>query len=166
MKRLAILLFLTLSACAPTGDINQILKHVIETAAAQSTAFAVSTTKPTSISTPTGEAMETLRPALTFTPTLTAGPWMACSDAYISRLHVNDRVYVSYQPALANRVRSQPNVNSKIVGSIKPGEQVKILDGPSCSNQWVWWYVRSDVNGLKGWTSEGDSKNYWLVPLP
>ena len=43
MKHLSFLFVLCLSACAPSGDINQVLNHVVETAAAQSTAFAAST---------------------------------------------------------------------------------------------------------------------------
>jgi hypothetical protein len=43
---------------------------------------------------------------------------------------------------------------------------MEILDGPACKNQWVWWYVRAEKNGLVGWTAEGDAENYWLVPAP
>lgn len=51
---------------------------------------------------------------------------------------------------------------SERIGSIEPGEQVRILDGPECGYEdgIVWWYV--DFDGLRGWTGESDLDNYWL----
>jgi hypothetical protein len=40
-----------------------------------------------------------------------------------------------------------------------------IIDGPECNNNMVWWYIQASGNSLRGWTSEGDSENYWLVPI-
>jgi hypothetical protein len=94
------------------------------------------------------------------------GPWEACLGTYLSRLHVDDQAYVSYDPPLANRVRSQPGTDGRIIGTIQPGEEVQILEGPACENNWVWWKVRSEKTGLTGWTAEGDREDYWLVPLP
>jgi hypothetical protein len=104
----------------------------------------------------------------TFQPTITpaTGTWMPCQDSYPSRLHIGDRAYIAYQPPLANRVRSQPSLDANIIGGIQPGETMQILNGPSCANHWVWWNVRADKDGLKGWTAEGDSENYWLMPSP
>ena len=104
----------------------------------------------------------------TRTPTVTpAGEsWIACQGTYPSRLHTGERAYVSSTPFLANRVRSKPGLDGKIIGRIQPGEYMEILDGPACSNEWVWWHVRAEEDGLVGWTAEGDSENYWLVPAP
>lgn len=95
-----------------------------------------------------------------------SSPWPACAGAdYLSRLHVGDTAEVSNNPPLANRVRSDAGLEYEVVGSIEPGERSLVLDGPRCANNWVWWKVRSNASGLEGWTAEGDSDNYWLVPV-
>jgi hypothetical protein len=106
----------------------------------------------------------TRRPTRTPTKTPDPGPWVACKGTYLSRLHVGDDAFVAPQPPLANRVRSDPNLGGNIIGHIQPGESMKILKGPECANDWVWWYVIADKGGLKGWTSEGDEDGYWLTP--
>ena len=95
------------------------------------------------------------------------GEWFPCPGTYASRLHIGDRVYVSYDPPLANRLRSDPDKDlGVILVTIEPGEDVKIKDGPVCANGWVWWYVREMETGFFGWTAEGDTEDYWLVPFP
>jgi hypothetical protein len=96
--------------------------------------------------------------------TSTPDVWVNCNADYVSRLKVGDNAFVSDTPPLSNRLREGPNVNRKIIGYIDPGERVEILKGPSCSNGWVWWRVKSLKDGEVGWTSEGDEDNYWLVP--
>jgi len=91
--------------------------------------------------------------------------WQPCANTYPSRLHVGDQAMVGYTPYLPNRVRSQPNTTSIVLGFLQPGEKMEILEGPTCANQWVWWRVHSLKTGLTGWTVEGDGTNYWLVPL-
>lgn len=73
---------------------------------------------------------------------------------------------VSTDPPLANRVRSAPSLESTVIGSLEPGEEMEIVAGPGCSNQWVWWKVKSLSTDVIGWTAEGDQKGYWLIPLP
>ncbi len=73
---------------------------------------------------------------------------------------------MSYDPPQKNRVRAQPNTDARILGLIAPGEEVDILSGPQCSNNWVWWQVYSSAQNLTGWTVEGDYQAYWLIPLP
>ena len=72
---------------------------------------------------------------------------------------------MSYDPPLANRVRTQPNGVAPVVGFIQPGEKVTLIGGPICSDEWIWWQVRSLQSGMTGWTAEGDKQGYWLVPL-
>lgn len=103
------------------------------------------------------------------TPTPTAAPtkpaYGACDAAYLSRLHVGDKARVKETPPQANRVRSEPNIQAETLGYIKPGVGMTILEGPQCSNNWVWWKVEADT-GLVGWTAEGDEKGYWLEVIP
>jgi hypothetical protein len=102
----------------------------------------------------------------TNTPTEVADEWYPCPGIYDSRLHVDDRAYVSYNPPLRNNVRSSPNLGASLVGMLDPGEEMRIIEGPICANNMVWWRIRSLDGSLTGWTSEGDMENYWLVPLP
>ena len=114
---------------------------------------------------PTSTSPSTATISLTTTPT--AKPtWMPCPGIYFSRLYVGDKAYVSFDPPLPNRVRSQPSTSGVYLGMLQPGERAEIIGGPVCSNQWIWWEVRSLASGLKGWTAEGDNKAYWLVPVP
>jgi hypothetical protein len=73
---------------------------------------------------------------------------------------------VAFDPPLDNRVRVRPDTSSNIEGTIKPGEEVLIVGGPLCAENWVWWQVSAKNKTLSGWTSEGDMEAYWLVPLP
>lgn len=120
--------------------------------------------------TPTRTRMVTPTPTrrITRTPTITPteDSWIACQGSYPSRLHIGNRAYISSTPFLANRVRSKPGLSSEIIGRIQSGEYLKILDGPACANEWVWWYIRAEKDSLLGWTAEGDSENYWLMPAP
>jgi serine/threonine-protein kinase len=101
------------------------------------------------------------------TPVLPANPtWVPCPGTYPSRLQVGVQAFVSYDPPLANRVRTQPNGVAPVVGFIQPGEKVAIIGGPICSDEWIWWQVRSIQTGMTGWTAEGDKQGYWLVPVP
>jgi hypothetical protein len=94
-------------------------------------------------------------------PTIT--PWAACPYTYLSRLSVGSWAAVTLYPNLPNRVRSQANTSSIVLGFIQPGEVVWVLAGPKCSGGWVWWNIRAS-SGLQGWTSEGDAQHYWLEP--
>jgi hypothetical protein len=131
---------------------------------------------PTLTASPTQPPSPTLAPSSTLassstpipSPTfvLPANPtWMPCPGTYASRLKVGIQAIVSYDPPLANRVRTQPNGVSPVVGFIQPGEKIVIIGGPICSNEWIWWQIRSLQSGMTGWTAEGDKQSYWLVPL-
>ena len=105
----------------------------------------------------------TLTEIIILTPTPTPTAWQACPNAFFSHLRVGMKVKLSEDPPLPNRVRESANTTAKIVGMIQPGEIVEILDGPGCSNNWVWWKIRKS-DGVIGWTAEGDGQNYWLLP--
>lgn len=108
----------------------------------------------------------TIVPLTTVTKTPESGPWLACPGTYLSHLHPGDRAKISEDPPLSNRVRSSPGTGNKVVGTLKPGERIEILEGPSCFNDMVWWRIRSLQNDLTGWTSEGDSDDYWIITIP
>ena len=87
-----------------------------------------------------------------------------CPGTLPSRLRVGEYAYVSLNPPLANRVRRGAGKDYEIIGEIQPGKVIEILDGPKCSNNWTWWNVRDITTDIIGWTAEGDSEGYWLIP--
>lgn len=88
----------------------------------------------------------------------------ACQEARPTRLKIGDFAFVSFYPPLNQRVRSGPGTSNSILDVIPVGSAVKILDGPECADNWVWWKVRVLSSKLEGWTSEGDADAYWLIP--
>lgn len=89
--------------------------------------------------------------------------WRPCPDAATSRLKVGDIAYVTKDPPLPNRIRKEPNREAEILGLINPGGSMDVIDGPACSDGWVWWKVKNAE--YEGWTAEGDPETYWLIPL-
>jgi hypothetical protein len=102
-------------------------------------------------------------PTLAPTPTPRVLVWEPCPDSPTSRLQVGDNAYVNREPPLPNRVREEPNREAESVGWVGPGASMEIVEGPTCSEGWVWW--RIETANLSGWTAEGDEQAYWLVPL-
>jgi hypothetical protein len=98
-------------------------------------------------------------------PTLLPGQ-KVCEGDYPSYLKSGIRAMVKPVPPIPNRVRTEPNKNSRLLGEIHPGEEADILEGPICTDGWVWWKVSAHDGELIGWTAEGDGNDYWLVPVP
>lgn len=64
---------------------------------------------------------------------------------------------------LPNTLRSQPGSWGTSIGQIPGGEYFVVVDGPQCVDGLWWWLVQYGT--VTGWTAEGQSGNYWLVPL-
>ena len=102
--------------------------------------------------------------------------WVSCGNtqsqssssiscgALPSRLEVGKYAYVNPNPPLPNRVREGPGKQYRVIGKMPPGEAMKVLDGPVCADGWAWWKVETIRGSLAGWTAEGDSQGYWLIP--
>lgn len=124
-----------------------------------------STATPTPTPSPSNTAQPTLtrvRPTATRPPTQAPAPVYSCPDAPESKLAINDWVRVSVDPPLSNRIRSMPGSNEQLLGEAQPGANLLILAGPRCVDGYSWWKVRG-LDGLEGWTVEGDTSGYWLV---
>lgn len=92
--------------------------------------------------------------------------WKLCPGGLESRLDVGRKAQVTIDPPTPNNVRQYASKAAKLVGQIKPGEEIEIIGGPVCDRGLTWWEIRSLKSGLKGYTLEGDLKTYWLVPVP
>jgi dipeptidyl aminopeptidase/acylaminoacyl peptidase len=86
-----------------------------------------------------------------------------CSAGW-TRLSVGSRAVVT-PGDFPNRVRSEPEVGDNITQMLYPGAIIKILEGPVCVDDLVFWKVENAaIPGSVGWTAEGDGKEYWLAP--
>jgi TolB protein len=64
-----------------------------------------------------------------------------------------------------NRVRSEPKTGDNIIGMLPAGTLVDVLEGPVCTDQFVFWKVHSTlIPGGTGWTAEGNGSDHWLDP--
>lgn len=114
-------------------------------------------------SSPSQPASQTGAPDSNTSPTA-APAAEGCPGAQPSRLSVGEFAYISTDPPLPNRLRQGPGKSNDVIGNIQPGEQLSILSGPQCANDWAWWKVEVIATGQVGWTAEGDDQDYWLVP--
>jgi hypothetical protein len=143
------------------------------TPAPTSTPTHPSTRTPTATATPAPTRTPT--PPSTHTPTARATPTptrtgtsvedakvVKCPGAPDILLKLGDWARVSVDPPLPNKIRSQPGSSSEMIGKVQPGENVLVVNGPRCADGYTWWFVRS-LDGLEGWTVEGDAAGYWLV---
>ena len=62
-------------------------------------------------------------------------------------------------------IHNQPDINSKITGYLSPSNSFKVVEGPECTNSYVWWKVNNAQ--VTGWVAEADpvTFNYWLEPI-
>ncbi len=71
------------------------------------------------------------------------------------------------QGGVPNSIRRLPTTESDRIGNIQPGRRLDlVIDGPQCSDGFVWWLV--EIDGVRGWTAESSfsSESYFLSPTP
>lgn len=88
---------------------------------------------------------------------------ITCPGFLPSRLQINQQGRVL--PGAANNLRSAPMINSQLLGQIPGGSVFSVLEGPSCDQAGIAWW-RITVQGLTGWTGEGQGDIYWVEPVP
>jgi hypothetical protein len=66
---------------------------------------------------------------------------------------------------LAHNIREDATLKAAIINRVPDNDIFRVLDGPHCSDGYVWWQV--DYTGQTGWMAEGDAttEKYWLAPL-
>jgi hypothetical protein len=113
------------------------------------------------------EHMETLKKILstliwTKTPDLTI-PGTTCAGKFTQLV---PSVWAQVSPGgVPNRVRSGPNKADEFIANIYPGTIVRIIEGPVCADGLIFWKVENNsIPGGVGWTAEGNSTDYYLLP--
>ena len=99
------------------------------------------------------------------TPTAVQRATHPCEEGPYSRLAVGMRAVTPGKPALPNRLHKEPGMVSEVSGYIQPGQHVKILEGPDCTDYWNWWRVTVEESGASGWAAEGNETEIWLFPV-
>ena len=109
---------------------------------------------------PTSVLVITSTPSSLTTATNTlAAP--TCSGTLPSRLSSGTNAKVVY---ILN-MREEPGVQSLVVASLNPNDQVLVLnDPPVCADNYLWWHIQSIQANLSGWAAEGGGDQYWLIP--
>jgi hypothetical protein len=92
-------------------------------------------------------------------------PVPSCPGAPAQRMTVHQSGYVCTRSEPV-RLRVSPSRAADTLVELLPGTQFTVIGGPSCSDNWSWWYVQSD-DGATGWISEGgdDVDPYFICPL-
>lgn len=106
---------------------------------------------------PTPTALPTVIPP---TPTPLPGREV-CAGALLARLAVGQSAQVASRNP--SPLRAAPDTTSTVLAQIEPGQPVRIVGGPECGEQLVWWQV--DHQMIVGWMQEGHNEVYWLEPL-
>ncbi|MGB1285171.1 MAG: SH3 domain-containing protein [Aggregatilineales bacterium] len=100
-------------------------------------------------------------PSATPLPTFTFTPTPAfCENALSPRLSIREQGQIT--PGDPNNLRAEPDGSAPRIAGI-PGEGIfRVLDGPRCSEEGIWWYV--NFEGIEGWTLEGTDDTYYAQP--
>jgi hypothetical protein len=106
-------------------------------------------------------------PSKLITPTLNLDlKGYKCPDKEQIQLSIGDNAIVG---GIDINLRESPKVpeqwNANIIGVLKKGDRVKVLDGPVCAHDGSWWYVSTQSNE-QGWTREMlPDKGYLIFPI-
>jgi len=114
--------------------------------------------------------------SLTFTlsapPSTTALPvnYFECPGALPGKLKIGDEAQVNYYQVSA---RSAPEFSSPKEHVLARGRVVKIINGPQCADQAVWWNISfagtvssGEYLEYQAWLPEVDSDTYYLILYP
>lgn len=91
------------------------------------------------------------------------GTWQACPEAPPSKLELGITVIVREGIGHSIRLRRGPGISEAVVGTAHPNDVLKIVGGPNCMDQMVWWELQSMGTGERGWAAEGNDYGSWLV---
>jgi hypothetical protein len=89
-----------------------------------------------------------------------------CEGALPTRLVVGGKAKVNEEPPDSNLIRSGPSRFDDVIGKIRPGNWMEVLEGPTCGEKANWWKVECLTTGVIGWTLEGNLEMYYLSPEP
>jgi len=159
---LVVILSLIISACNQTTTATPVIEKTILITQIYTEVVYTATPEPTLTPMPT----QSPTPLPTSTPTFdpySAPIYYPLENCVASRLHVGDLAVVSPGGG-PNGIRYGMDLYyDTIVAYAEPGQQLNIVGGPYCSHGWIVWLVQT-MNGVIGYTPEGNGIEYWLLP--
>ncbi|MCC7449905.1 MAG: Ig-like domain-containing protein [Anaerolineae bacterium] len=87
---------------------------------------------------------------------------VTCPGTPATRVGVGDVVVVTPDDPTPLRIRQTPGLKGVIVGQGRPGTQFNVVDGPVCTDGYLWWKLVSADGSLTGWGAEGDASGYFI----
>lgn len=89
-------------------------------------------------------------------------PTPVCSGAPRPRLIIHERGRVTDEDEDDLRLRNGPGTSNNILTNLKVHNVFLVLEGPVCSEQYLWWRVR--YRTYEGWIAEGEEDYYYVEP--
>jgi hypothetical protein len=88
----------------------------------------------------------------------------ACPGAPPQRMLITEPGYVCTQSDSV-KLRDAPSRSGNEIIRLPPGTNFHVIEGPSCSDNWSWWRIRTD-DGTVGWIAEGGDNTdpYFICP--
>ena len=76
----------------------------------------------------------------------------------------NTTATITFTDGTPLRLREKPStVFGDVVAKVDEGTQVKVRNGPICSEEYFWWEVT--IQRKQGWMAEGDGQVRFLKPV-
>ena len=93
--------------------------------------------------------------AIVLLSVITSSAQTVCTSILTPRLTLGGQGVVLL--GAANNVRSEPSTQAALVGRVSGGTAFTVLEGASCSGDFIWWRVESGA--IQGWTVEGNASD-------
>lgn len=116
--------------------------------------------------TPNLAMLDQVMASLTVNPEsdLLADEGLDCPGAPAARLAVGTDARVTYTDGTPLRIRNDAGKNGLILGLLPEGAALKVLAGPRCIAEGMWWQVKATSQGYTGWVLEGEGSVYYVEP--
>ena len=86
---------------------------------------------------------------------------------YSPRLHLNGEGRVG-AGGVNNRVRAEPSLSAQVLFEMPPNTEFRVIAGPECVDDVIWWFVEQKSDLRSGWTAEAipfQNSGYFLEPI-
>jgi hypothetical protein len=90
---------------------------------------------------------------------------ITCPGAPSIRVDVGDLVRVTTTDGSPLFLRSSPRIDNNAIDSLTRGMQLRIVDGPVCSDNFSYWKVKIPGTSSIGWVAEGNFSLYFIEPI-
>jgi hypothetical protein len=90
---------------------------------------------------------------------------ISCPGAPPIRIEVGNLVRVTTTEGDKLRLRSSPEATDNIIRMIPTGTELRVIDGPMCSDAFSYWEIQIPGTTQTGWVAEGDYSLYYIEPV-